>query len=150
KTIDSVRGILVVGSQPNAADRVGWTAPVTVAAAAPAAANAATGRRVVPASQGLLTLFFFGFVGGLILNLMPCVLPVISLKIFGFVSLAGQSRARIFRSGLAFTAGIFAWFIALGILLIALKSAGRQITWAFQFTNPYFVFGMSVLVLVFA
>src|SRR5207302_7736326 len=82
---------------------------------------------------------------------MPCVLPVISLKIFGFVQQAGQSRQTILRSGIAFTIGIFAWFIALAILLIALKAAGRDVTWGgFQFTNPYFVLALSVIVLVFA
>jgi Thiol:disulfide interchange protein len=81
---------------------------------------------------------------------MPCVLPVISLKIFGFVQQAGQSRARILRSGLAFIAGIFVWFAGLALVLIALKTAGREITWAFQFTNPYFVLVMSTVVLVFA
>jgi len=84
------------------------------------------------------------------LNLMPCVLPVISLKIFGFVQHAGQSRRRILRSGLAFVAGIFAWFIGLALFLILLKTAGREITWAFQFTNPLFVVAMSAVVLVFA
>jgi thiol:disulfide interchange protein DsbD len=81
---------------------------------------------------------------------MPCVLPVISLKIFGFIQHAGQSRGRILRSGLAFIAGIFAWFVGLALLLIVLKSLGREITWAFQFTNPYFVLFMSAVVLVFA
>ena len=82
---------------------------------------------------------------------MPCVLPVISLKIFGFVQQAGQSRQKIFRSGIAFAIGIFAWFIALAVLLIALKGAGRDVTWGgFQFTNPYFVLVLSVIVLVFA
>jgi len=82
---------------------------------------------------------------------MPCVLPIISLKIFGFIKQAGESRAKIFRNGLAFTAGIFAWFIALALLLIVLKSAGRDVTWGgFQFTNAYFVLTLSVIVLVFA
>jgi hypothetical protein len=81
---------------------------------------------------------------------MPCVLPVISLKIFGFIKHAGDSRARIFGNGLAFTAGIFAWFVGLALLLIGLKAAGHEITWAFQFTNPYFVVAMSAVVLVFA
>src|SRR5436190_5883154 len=82
---------------------------------------------------------------------MPCVLPVISLRIFGFVQQAGQSRQKIFRSGIAFTIGIFAWFIALAVLLIALKGGGRDVTWGgFQFTNPYFVLVLSVIVLVFA
>ena len=81
---------------------------------------------------------------------MPCVLPVISLKIFGFVQQAGQSRARIFRSGLAFIAGIFAWFLGLALVLVIIKSAGGQPVWAAQFTNPYFVLFMSAIVLVFA
>ena len=81
---------------------------------------------------------------------MPCVLPVISLKIFGFVQQAGQSRARIFRSGLAFIAGIFVWFLGLALVLVIIKSAGGQPVWAAQFTNPYFVLCMSAVVLVFA
>ncbi len=99
---------------------------------------------------GFAQFLLFGFLGGFILNLMPCVLPVISLKIFGFIQHAGQSRGRILRSGLAFIAGIFAWFVGLALLLIVLKSLGREITWAFQFTNPYFVVFMSAVVLVFA
>jgi len=64
---------------------------------------------------------------------------------------AGQSRQKILRSGIAFTIGIFAWFIALALLLIALKAAGRDVTWGgFQFTNAYFVLVLSVIVLVFA
>src|SRR5207244_6500172 len=103
------------------------------------------------AAHGLLTFLLFGFVGGFILNLMPCVLPVISLKIFGFIQQAGQSRQKILRSGIAFAAGIFVWFIGLALLLIALKAAGREVTWGgFQFTNPYFVLLLSVIVLVFA
>jgi len=85
------------------------------------------------------------------LNLMPCVLPVISLKIFGFIQHAGQSRQKVLRSGIAFAVGIFAWFVGLALLLIALKAAGHDITWGgFQFTNAYFVLALSVVVLVFA
>jgi thiol:disulfide interchange protein DsbD len=82
---------------------------------------------------------------------MPCVLPVISLKIFGFIQQVGQSRQKIFHSGIAFALGIFAWFIALAIVLVALKGAGRDVTWGgFQFTNAYFVLVLSVIVLIFA
>jgi cytochrome c biogenesis protein CcdA len=99
----------------------------------------------------LIAALFSGFLGGLILNLMPCVLPVISLKIFSFIAQAGESPARIFRHGLAFAAGIFAWFLGLGVLVIVLKSGGSQVTWgAFQFQNPLFVVGLSVLVFLFA
>ncbi|MBV9008979.1 MAG: thioredoxin family protein [Verrucomicrobia bacterium] len=98
----------------------------------------------------LLRFLVFGFIGGFILNLMPCVLPVISLKVFGFVQQAGQSRARILRSGVVFVAGIFVWFMGLALVLVLLKSAGHEITWAFQFTNAWFVLAMSAIVLVFA
>lgn len=99
----------------------------------------------------LMAALFSGFLGGLILNLMPCVLPVISLKIFSFIAQAGESPKRIFQHGLAFTAGIFSWFLGLGILVIILKSGGAQVTWgAFQFQNPLFVVGLSVLVFLFA
>ena len=139
KTLSSLRGIVVFARSANDPLRQAWS----LAQDAPVA--------TAPVLQrSLLRFLFFGFLGGFILNLMPCVLPVISLKIFGFIQLAGQDRHKIFRSGLAFIAGIFAWFIGLALLLIALKSAGREISWAFQFTNAYFVLAMSVVVLVFA
>jgi thiol:disulfide interchange protein len=141
KDLSSVSGLVVFAHQPNGDDRVAWQITSTPAVSASPSAPA----------RGIFTFLLFGFLGGLILNLMPCVLPVISLKIFGFVQQAGQSRQKIFRSGIAFTFGIFAWFIALAVLLIALKGAGRDVTWGgFQFTNPYFVLTLSVIVLVFA
>ncbi|MEY2510478.1 MAG: hypothetical protein QOE26_1241 [Verrucomicrobiota bacterium] len=139
KNLSALNGIVVFGQSENGASRNAW------------ALNASAITTSGPLfSEGLAKFLLFGFLGGLILNLMPCVLPVISLKIFGFVQQAGQDRRRILRSGLAFIAGIFAWFIGLALLLIGLKSAGREITWAFQFTNPYFVVLMSAVVLVFA
>ena len=99
----------------------------------------------------LIAALFSGFLGGIILNLMPCVLPVISLKIFGFIAQAGESPGKIFRHGLAFATGIFVWFLGLGVLVIALKAGGKQVTWgAFQFQNPLFVIFLSVLVFLFA
>jgi thiol:disulfide interchange protein len=141
KKLSSMAGLVVFSHQPNGEDRAAWqlTTPSAVSAARPAPA------------RGVFTFLLFGFIGGIILNLMPCVLPVISLKIFGFIQQAGQSRQKILRSGVAFTTGIFAWFIALAVLLIALKAAGRDVTWGgFQFTNAYFVLALSVIVLVFA
>ena len=136
----SIDGLVVLAQHPNGDDRMAWRTE------APMIASAGS----VP-TRGIFTFLFFGFLGGIILNLMPCVLPVISLKIFGFIQHAGQSRQKILRSGIAFAGGIFAWFIGLALLLIALKAAGREITWGgFQFTNPYFVLALSVIVLVFA
>ena len=92
----------------------------------------------------------FGFLGGFILNLMPCVLPVISLKIFGFIRQAGDHPEKILRHGLAFVAGIFAWFLGLGLVILGLKAAGSEVTWAFQFQNPWFNLIIGCIVFVFA
>jgi thiol:disulfide interchange protein/DsbC/DsbD-like thiol-disulfide interchange protein len=142
KSLSSIGGLIVYSQHPNGEDRSAWQispAPIVSVAAAS-----------MPARR-ILTFLFFGFLGGIILNLMPCVLPVISLKIFGFVQHAGESRRKILRSGIAFTVGIFAWFVGLAVVLIALKAAGHDVTWGgFQFTNPYFVLALSVIVLVFA
>jgi thiol:disulfide interchange protein len=141
KNLSAMPGLIVFSKFPNGNDRTAWQLETPTIAAAQAAQP----------GRGIFTFLLFGFVGGFILNLMPCVLPVISLKIFGFIQQAGQSRQKIFRSGLAFTAGIFAWFLALALLLIALKAGGRDVTWGgFQFTNAYFVLGLSIIVLVFA
>jgi thiol:disulfide interchange protein/DsbC/DsbD-like thiol-disulfide interchange protein len=141
KNLSSIAGLVVFSQGPNGDDRAAWQigTPSIISAARPAPV------------RGIFTFLLFGFLGGIILNLMPCVLPVISLKIFGFIQQAGQSRQKILRSGIAFTIGIFAWFIALALLLIALKAAGREVTWGgFQFTNAYFVLALTVIVLVFA
>ena len=149
KDLSSMAGLVVFAQQLNGDDRAAWQIR-SVPAGAQTGLSASLSARPAQA-HGIFMFLLFGFLGGLILNLMPCVLPVISLKIFGFVQQAGQSRQKIFRSGIAFTIGIFAWFIALAVLLIALKGAGRDVTWGgFQFTNPYFVLVLSVIVLVFA
>lgn len=100
--------------------------------------------------KALLLALFFGFLGGFILNLMPCVLPVISLKIFGFIAQARESRTKIFRHGLAFIAGIYVWFFSLGFLIVILKASGKEVTWAFQFQNSFFLIVISSLVFLFA
>lgn len=134
------RGVLVVGE---GRDRRAWYVQSPPA-------GEATAVREAPAGPGLWAALFYGFLGGLILNLMPCVLPVISLKIFGFIRQAGEAPARIFAHGLAFAAGIFLWFLGLGALIIALKAGGTEVTWAFQFQNPWFNIVIGTVVFVFA
>ena len=85
-------------------------------------------------------------VGGLILNLMPCVLPVISLKVLGFVSQAGAERGRVRQLGLVFAAGIVVAFLSLAVVVVLLKAGGEQLGWGFQFQYPGFVMAMAALV----
>ncbi len=139
-SVQSLNGILVASDR---AFSLGQTP-------SSAASTSQVASKTAPATNGLIIWLAFGFLGGLILNLMPCVLPVISLKIFGFIQHAGHDRRRIFGNGLAFTAGIFVWFLGLALVLIGLKAAGHEISWAMQFTNSWFVIGMSAVVLVFA
>jgi len=90
-------------------------------------------------------------IGGLILNLMPCVLPVLSLKVLSVVSHGGKdSRAVIFKNFMASAAGIIFsfWVIAAGLVL--LKNAGETIGWGIQFQNPVFLVFLLVVVLLFA
>ena len=105
-------------------------------------------------SSSFLALLLQGFLGGLLLNLMPCVLPVISLKIFGFLQQAGEAKDRVFKLGLAFCAGVFAFFMILAVAIVALASFGKTLGWGEQFSNPLlltamlgivFLFGLSLL-----
>jgi len=91
----------------------------------------------------------FALMGGLLLNIMPCVLPVIGLKIFALIRLGGEDPRRVKRLGLLFSSGILASFLALGLFVILLKSAGEQVGWGFQFQEPLFVIALGAVVLVF-
>jgi thiol:disulfide interchange protein len=105
----------------------------------------------VTASAPAHSFFVFvlmGMLGGLILNLMPCVLPVISLKVLSLVSQAGTDRAQVRRLGLLFSAGIILAFLGLAATVVALKAGGEQIGWGFQFQAPGFVVAMAALIFV--
>jgi len=79
------------------------------------------------------------FLGGLILNVMPCVLPVIALKIFGFVKMAQENRRVIFQHGAVFSFGVLISFWILSGALLVLRSYGEGIGWGFQLQEPVFV-----------
>lgn len=128
----------------------GATLPASSGTAGSGLNNSASKRSTPQRSGGLLKFLAFGFIGGFILNLMPCVLPVIALKIFGFIKQAGEAPGKVFRLGLAFIAGIFAWFIGLAALLSLFKLAGRELNWSAQFQNPYCLVAMCAILLVFA
>ena len=99
---------------------------------------------------GPLALYLlYAFIGGLLLNIMPCVLPVIGLKVFGLVKMAGDNPANVRRLGWMFSLGILASFLVLALLVVVLKAAGEQVGWGFQFQEPMFVIAMSAVVFAF-
>lgn len=137
-----LRGVVAVTEDGQ--DRAWYV--VTTGVGTGESAAEATGPGFPPLWQALL----YGFLGGIILNLMPCVLPVISLKIFGFIRQAGEDPRQILLHGLTFSAGIFLWFLGLGAVIVALKLSGSEVTWAFQFQNPTFILVIAAIVFVFA
>jgi thiol:disulfide interchange protein len=90
-------------------------------------------------TTGLLGYMLFAMLGGLILNLMPCVFPVLSLKAMSFANSAGESRSHIRKDGLVYTAGVVLAFVALASVLIALRAGGERIGWGFQLQQPWFL-----------
>lgn len=96
--------------------------------------------------SGVLAMAFFG---GLILNLMPCVFPVLGLKIMHFVGKSGSDRRKIARHGFVFAFGVLISFWILAGALIALRLGGAQLGWGFQLQEPIFVYAMILLLLVF-
>jgi DsbC/DsbD-like thiol-disulfide interchange protein/cytochrome c biogenesis protein CcdA len=95
-----------------------------------------------PAELGLLSALLLAFVGGLILNLMPCVLPVLSIKAFGLVQHARSAPGEARLQGIAYTAGVLISFAAIAIALIGLRAAGAAVGWGFQLQSPFFVAAM--------
>mgnify|MGYP001358839567 FL=1 len=90
----------------------------------------------------------FAFIGGLILNLMPCVFPIISLKVLSFVSMSNQSPAKIRAHALSFCTGVMISFLMIGLAMILLKQAGLFLGWGFQLQSPLVVGLLSLLMFI--
>lgn len=95
-------------------------------------------------------MLLYAFIGGLILNIMPCVLPVIALKILGFVQQSKEAPARVRRLGLIYGVGVLCSFLALAALVIGVRLAGQAAGWGMQFKSPQFLVAMTVLVMLVA
>jgi thiol:disulfide interchange protein len=103
----------------------------------PARANQPAANDLAP-----LSLLLFAFLGGLILNLMPCVFPILAMKAVGIAKLSGHERGAVRAHAASYTLGVLLAFAALGALLLALRAAGTAAGWGFQFQSPAFVGGM--------
>ena len=97
-------------------------------------------------SQSLWQMLLYAFIGGLILNIMPCVLPVIALKILGFVGESRSDPRHVRKLGLVYALGVLVSFLALAAIVIGVKAAGHRAGWGMQFGSPVFVVCLTTLV----
>ena len=130
-----------------------WPKVAAAATVSPGLAAALADNKIAVPNANLtaapinLTLFaalLGALLGGLILNLMPCVFPVLALKVVSFTKHASDTQAHR-RSGMAYFAGVVLSFVALGAVFLALRAAGEQLGWGFQLQNPLVVAGLAVL-----
>ena len=144
---------MATGPEPTASAPQDLVDSSTSTDAGPAAITGTDIARTPPPSSatptqstpGLLASLLLALLGGLILNLMPCVLPVLSLKVLG-VAQSGESRQHARRHALWYTAGVLLSFIALGALALALRKAGLALGWGFQLQQPLVVAGLALVV----
>ena len=142
----------VGGAWPAAQPMPDGLSPALAAALEKNAAEPSPAQAVAD-SRSLLAALLGAFLGGLILNLMPCVFPVLAIKVLAFTqhgdpkdpAVAAQVRASHRASGVAYTLGVVLSFAALGALLVALRAAGEQLGWGFQLQSPAVVAALAVL-----
>lgn len=145
-----VGGVLVVetGQQRQAYELKavpGAVNPVTAAAARPAAAGVGVGAVATADGISLASALLLALLGGLILNLMPCVFPVLSLKALSLAQNAQQARGEQRRQALAYTAGAVLSCVAVAAVLLALRAGGQALGWGFQLQSPIFIGALAYL-----
>ncbi len=161
-----LRGVLVVTGAEGARRGLEIDLPLATAAAGSAVDRAplpwdtastggGAGAAVSPSAEaagglGVFAVLWLAFAGGLILNLMPCVLPVLAIKVFSVADLAHRRRREVLTHGAAYSAGILVTMAVLAGVVIALRSAGHSVGWGFQFQEPLFVAFVCSVVVVFA
>jgi thiol:disulfide interchange protein/DsbC/DsbD-like thiol-disulfide interchange protein len=158
---EAVDGVLVVKDarngtrafeiQARAGEVVAVPAPaggtrVPSAHAAPSAPSAPTSAAQGGAAQPFALMLLFALLGGLVLNLMPCVFPVLAIKALSVLEASGQARSDHRRQALAYTAGVVASFVAVAALLIALRAGGAALGWGFQLQSPGFVYALTAVI----
>jgi thiol:disulfide interchange protein DsbD len=152
----NISGVMVLGS---GSQRIGYAIntpiaePATKPAIIPAPVTKPSG--VTPASAGqvpalptksLWLMLLYAFIGGLILNIMPCVLPVIALKIFGFVNEAKSEPRHVRKLGLVYALGVIVSLMVLAAIVIGVKASGLIPTWGMQFGSPVFLVCLTTLI----
>ena len=139
----------LLGALPDPASGTRERSRLEAESAARPAAAAAHG----PAGQGAspwLRALLLAFLGGLVLNAMPCVLPVLVLKIFAVTEIAQRGRRAAAIHGVAYSAGVVGSMAVLAAIVLGLRGAGAAVGWGFQFQEPLFLAGVAALVVAFA
>ncbi|MCY1040586.1 thioredoxin family protein [Corallococcus sp. bb12-1] len=125
---------------PSVKDAAGKVQPAAVASA-PAAAES---------PMGLGLALVFAFLGGALLNLMPCVFPVLALKAYGFTRMVQEEKGRVAPHAAAYAGGILATMMLLAVAVLAVRAGGTSVGWGFQFQEPLFVAAVSAILVAFA
>jgi thiol:disulfide interchange protein DsbD len=132
--------------------RTGFEVKLTISDQAPtneavsAFSASPTGSSSALPAPALWKMLLYAFIGGLILNIMPCVLPVIALKILGFINHGQHEPGRVRALGLVYAAGVLVSFLALAAVVIGVKAAGHHAGWGMQFGNPEFIVVLTTLI----
>jgi len=137
---------ITLADSPRGAEFTATPTPATADTLALATAKT----QPMPAGPSMIVMLALAVLGGVILNLMPCVLPVLSIKLLGVVGHGGGNTRTVRLSFLASAAGILSSFLVLAAGLIALKSAGLAIGWGIQFQHPWFLVAMALIITLFA
>jgi thiol:disulfide interchange protein len=150
--VKTLNGVVVSDSGWSGSDgRKAMNVVASVGAGAMSTAAGATDSRAGASVGGsTLAAILFAFIGGILLNLMPCVFPVLGIKVMGFVEHAHGDERAMKLQGLVFTAGVVASFLVLAGLMLALRAGGTQLGWGFQLQSPVFVTLLAALFFVLA
>ena len=139
--LDQIAGVLVVEQK---GQTKGWEIQASLTDAVSLSPNPAE-VRAPEATAGFGEAMLLALLGGIVLNLMPCVLPILSLRALSIVNLSQQSPQMARLSGLAFTGGVLSCFGAIAIVLVILRALGQQVGWGFQLQSPLVVLTLAYL-----
>ena len=142
--------IPILPSGATAFDLIGQPVTITLLDGPLAVERSAAIAAISPDGQGLWVIIFLALLGGLVLNLMPCVLPVLSIKLLSVLGKAGKARRDVRMGFLASALGVIAAFWVLAASLIVARSAGLAIGWGIQFQEPFFLVAMILVITLFA
>jgi thiol:disulfide interchange protein/DsbC/DsbD-like thiol-disulfide interchange protein len=145
---DGITRALWVATPGAATERVPAVLLAAGNAPLPVPAGLASAAAPVADGLGLASAVLFALAGGLLLNLMPCVFPVLAIKALSFARLGGHAQRTVRAQSLAYCAGVVSTFLLLAGVLLALRTAGLQAGWGFQFQSPVFVTAMVALLFV--